>query len=162
MTKEERDYLLKTIIGIKGAMVSETIPPTPLLKDTLKETLDELYEKKSCCLVDVTFHLINGDEVCLDNGVSESVTRCKYHGDKIGIPQDFKTEEQVPVVEVFRRFTRKHITIPLSGIVRVDMTKSNETNWKQVWKSLNCTEKKEREEYYQKHGRAILLHNRQP
>jgi hypothetical protein len=29
-------------------------------------------------------------------------------------------------------------------------------------KNLNCTEKKEREEYYQKHGRAILLYNRQP
>lgn len=129
MTKVERDYLLKTIIGIKGAMVSETIPP--LLKDTLKETLDELYyEKKSCCLVDVTFHLINGDEVCIDNEVSESVTRCEYYGDKIGIPQDFKTEELVPVVEIYRRFTRKHITIPLSSIVRVDMKKSNETNWK--------------------------------
>lgn len=110
--------------------------------------------------IDVTFHLINGDEVCLDNGVSESVIRCEYHGDKIGIPQDFKTEEYVPVVEVFRRFTRKHITIPLSSIVRVDMKKSNETNWKQVWKNLNCTEKKEREEYYQEYGRAILLYNR--
>ncbi len=158
MTKVERDYLLKTIIGIKGAMVSETIPP--LLKDTLKETLDELYEKKCCCLVDITFHLINGDEVSLDNGVSESVIRCEYHGDKIGIPQDFKTEEYVPVVEVFRRFTRKHITIPLSSIVRVDMKKSNETNWKQVWKNLNCTEKKEHEEYYQEYGRALLLYNR--
>lgn len=95
MTKVERDYLLKTIIGIKGGvMVSETIPPS--LKDTLKETLDELYEKKSCCLVDVTFHLINGDEVCLDNGVSESVTRCEYHGDKNRHTAGFQNRRACP------------------------------------------------------------------
>lgn len=146
MTKEETDCLIRRIIGIKEVMESETIPP--VLKDTLKETLDDLYEKKCCCLVEVTFHLINGEKVCLDNDVSESVTRCEYHGDEIGFPQDWKTEERIPVIEIFLRHRRQRITIPLSSIVYVEMKKSNETDWKFVWRSLTSKDVKERSEYY--------------
>lgn len=160
MTKEERDYLIRRIISIKKVMENETIPP--VLKETLKDTLDDLYKRKCCCLVEVCFYLINGDKVSLDNDVAESVTRSEYHGDEIDFPIYSQTNDKVPVVEVFRRLTCRYISIPISSIAYVSMKKSNETDWKLVWKNLNCAEKKEREEYYQKYGRAILLHNRMP
>lgn len=151
MTKEERDYLIRRIIGIKEVMEKETIPP--IMKDTLKDTLDDLYERKCCCLVEVCFYLINGEKVCLDNDVAESVTRCKYHGDLIGIPQNYQTEENVPVVEVFRRFTHRTIVIPISSIAYVSMKKSNETDWKMVWRKLTSKDIKERSDYYQQQYR---------